>query len=245
MRSSASQSIPAVAGRARAWARAASRPAQAQLEHGERPRGADADVDQAPGGRELEALGGQRAAALLLAAHGGEQRLDRDQVGGDLVLARAAGELEPFGQAGGGRRPVAVPEVAQRHPRQRLGEQADHPGLAGARRDAAVQLEHGAVVAQEEADRADEAEPIGQTVRRRIVDQRERGAKALGGGIEVAREVRAQAGQPRAQEAGGRRVGDLQALGAARDGHDRVAVAREGRAPAGEAEQVQARARDR
>ena len=100
---------------------------------------ADADVDQPPRGRELEALGGERAAAFLLAAHGGEQRLDRDQVGGDLVLARAAGELEPFGQARGGRRPVALPDVAERHPRQRLGEQADHPVLAGARRDAAVQ----------------------------------------------------------------------------------------------------------
>ena len=60
-----------------------------------------------------------------------------------------------------------------------------------------VQREHGAVVAQEEADRADEAEPIGEAVRGRLVDQRERGAKALGGGIEVAREVRAQAGAGR------------------------------------------------
>ena len=147
------------------------RPPQAQLEHGERPGGRDADVDEALRGRELEALGGQRAAAVLLAAPGGEQRLDRDQVGRDLVLARAAGEPEPLRQAGGGRRPVARPEVAQCHPRQRLGEQADHPGFAGARRDAAMQLEHRTVIAQEEADRADEAEPIGEAVRGRLVHQ--------------------------------------------------------------------------
>ena len=109
MRSSASQSIPAVGGQGTRVGESGLGAAQAQLEHGERPGGADADVDQAPGGRELEALGRQRAAAVLLAARGGEQRLDRDQVGGDLVLARAAGELEPLGQAGGGRRPVARP----------------------------------------------------------------------------------------------------------------------------------------
>ena len=169
MRSSASQSIARRRGqRARVRQRGLRAP-EPELEHRRAPRWrSDADVDQAARGRELEALGGERAAALLLAAHGGEQRLDRDQVGADLVLARAAGELEPLGQARGGRRPVAVPEVAERHPRQRLGEQRDHAVLARPRGDAPVQLEHGAVVAQEEAHRADEAEPIGQAVGRRV-----------------------------------------------------------------------------
>ena len=215
------------------------RAAEAQFEHREGPGGADAHVDQAPRGRELEALGGQRAAALLLAAHGGEQCLDGDEVSGDLVLARAAGELEPFGQAGGGRRPVTVPDVAERHPREGLGEQGDHPVLAGARGDAPVQVEHRAVVAQEEADWADEAQPVGELVGGAVVDHRERRAKALRGGVEVAREVCAQPGQAHEQEAVGGRVGDPQALGPLRDGHDRVAVAGEGGAPAGEAEQVQ------
>jgi hypothetical protein len=36
-----------------------------------------------------------------------------------------------------------------------------------------VQVEHGAVVAQEEADRADEAQAVGQPVRGAAVDERE------------------------------------------------------------------------
>jgi len=105
-----------------------------------------------------------------------------------------------------------------------------------------VEREDRAVIAQEQPHGTGEAEPIGEGLRARIVasvGELERRPQLRRGGVEVAREVRSERQESSHQETVRRRVADGKPLGALRDRHDRLPVARERGAPAREAEQVQ------
>ena len=136
-------------------------------------------------------------------------------------------------------RPVAGPDVAQRHPRQRLREQADHPVFAGARRgrrcsSSTARSSHRKRPTGLTRPSRSGRPSVGRSSTSESVVRKHAAAASKSRG-----EVRAQAGAGAAQEARDRRVARPRAPPRARDGDDRLAVAREGRAPAREAQQVQ------
>ena len=157
----------------------------------------------------------------------------------DLVLARAAGELEPLRQAGGGRRPVA----AQMSPSATHGSAwVSRPIIPASRARAATRRCSSSTARSSHRKRPTgltRPSRSGRLVRGRPSTSasvvRKRSAAASKSRVKWARRP-AQAARA---GSGWQAVRDPQALRPLGDGHDRVAVAREGRAPAGEAEQVQ------
>jgi hypothetical protein len=90
-------------------------------------------------GGEGAALRDQGAALVGFSPVGGDDRQDRELVGGEVGLVEVAGELEPFGGRGGRRAPASGPQLRVREPGQQVREAPSAPS-ARARAAAACVL---------------------------------------------------------------------------------------------------------